>query len=472
MAEKRENEKLRRLPSVDRVLGMLEEGKENGLARNLAADTVRSVLKDLRERLKKGDGEGVSILEIVRMVKKQLNTLQSAGLQKVINGTGVVLHTNLGRAPLGQRAVERLQQVAFGYCNLEYDIDSGERGSRYQYVAEKICRLTGAEDALVVNNNAAAVLLVLAGLAQGRQVLVSRGELVEIGGSFRIPDVLKQSGAQLIEVGATNKTHLQDYEAAINSETGLLLKVHTSNYRIIGFASQPELKDVVALAHRHHLPVAEDLGSGSFLPLSGAKGWREPTVRERLASGVDIVTFSGDKLLGACQAGIIAGKKMYLDQLKKHPLMRALRIDKLSLAVLEGALLDYLWGNPLETVPVQRMLHRSQEALSEQAKQLADGLSACLGDWNIGVEPVMSMAGGGTLPEEPFPSWCVAIQPPGVSTVRLEQYLRTYSTPIIARLQEQKLLVDVRCLSEEDIQVICHACRDFSEEENSKRGEG
>jgi L-seryl-tRNA(Ser) seleniumtransferase len=350
-----------------------------------------------------------------------------------------------------------VNEMMSGYSTLEYSVATGERGSRYAHVVDKLCALTGAEDAIIVNNNAAAVLLVLSVLAKDREVIVSRGQLVEIGGSFRIPDVLKQSGARLVEVGTTNKTHLSDFQQAITEQTAVILKVHTSNYRIVGFTAQPEDKALVALAHQNGIPLVEDLGSGTFRKIK-VNGWQEPTVSECLAAGIDIVTFSGDKLLGAGQAGIIAGKKQYIERMKKHPLVRALRIDKLSLAALAGTLIDYLLGRGLD-IPVQRMLNRPADELREQANELADLLQplAAYG-WRIEVVPLLSQAGGGTLPEVEFESFGVSIVTPKHSAAFVEEALRTHCIPIIVRIQAARVLLDVRCLAAEDMAIIETAC--------------
>ena len=350
-----------------------------------------------------------------------------------------------------------------GYSNLEYNIQTGERGSRYDHVVNKLCALTGAEDAIVVNNNAAAILLVLSVLAKEGEVLVSRGQLVEIGGSFRVPDVLKQSGAVLVEVGTTNKTHLADYEQAINNRTMSILKVHTSNYRIVGFTAQPSDKELVELAKRYQLPVIYDLGSGTLSGIA-TDNWYEPTINECLLNGIDVVTFSGDKLLGAGQAGIIAGKKKYIQMLKKHPLLRAIRIDKLSLAALEGTLIDYLGGNIYENIPTVHMLHRQPAELKEQADKLASMLQSLIPyGWEIEVVSLISQAGGGTLPDVKFLSYGVSLRKKQLSTEKLEKKLRNYSTPIIVRIQADKILIDVRCLTFEDMVLIQTACNSAEE---------
>lgn len=450
---------MRDLPAIDRLLEVIITYPELGeLPHQIIVDKLRAVVGEARNQLRQKQTVDISVESLVTKARRELLALGTCSLRKVVNATGVVLHTNLGRAPLGKNAVRMVQDIMSGYNTLEYNVATGERGSRYDHVVNKLCALTGAEDALVVNNNAAAVLLVLSGLAQGREVIVSRGQLVEIGGSFRVPDVLKQSGALLVEVGTTNKTHLSDYQEAINENTAVLLKVHTSNYRIVGYAGQPDMKELVTLAHSHGLPVVDDLGSGTLVSVE-ADGWNEPTVAACLTAGIDVVTFSGDKLLGGGQAGIIAGKKQYITMLKKHPLLRAIRIDKLSLAALEGTLIDYLTGNVYNNIPVQRMLKRRPEELREQACQLEKMLKdLTLYGWHIDVIPLASQAGGGTLPEIDFKSFGVSIIAAGKSAAVLEKELRKNSIPIIARIQTEKILFDVRCLDFDDMEVIKKAC--------------
>ncbi len=449
---------MRDIPGIDKLLEIVKKEPELiAFSPGIMIARTRKVVDQVRNKLKQGETVEVSVSSLVKQIKDDLLELGSSSLRKVVNGTGVVLHTNLGRAPLGKSAIRVVQEVMDGYSNIEYNIETGERGSRYDHVVNKICTLTGAQDAIVVNNNAAAVLLVLSALAKEGEVIVSRGQLVEIGGSFRVPDVLKQSGAILIEVGTTNKTHIADYEEAINSQTRIILKVHTSNYRIVGFTAQPSDKELVGLAHIHELPVVYDLGSGTLTGLS-TDDWSEPTISECLATGIDIVTFSGDKLLGAGQAGIIAGKHTYIQKLKKHPLLRAIRIDKLSLAALEGTLLDYLADGTGE-IPVRSMLNRSAEELKEQANTLANMLQTLVSyGWKIEVVSLISQAGGGTLPDVKFPSFGVSLVANHLSAEKLEEKLRKNSTPIIVRIQAEKVLVDVRCLTGEDMVLIQRGC--------------
>lgn len=445
--------KLRSIPAIDKLL--LSAAAQPDLAalpHGLLVDLLRQAVEQARARLLAGQDTETGPAAIIEMARVLLARAAEPGLRSVVNATGVVLHTNLGRAPLSRRACMRVADVMAGYSTLEYDLASGERGSRYSHVAARLAVLAGAEDALIVNNNAAAVLLVLSALACGREVIVSRGQLVEIGGSFRIPEVMAQSGAALIEVGTTNKTHLRDYEQAIGPNTAAILKVHTSNYRILGFTAQPGDDALVALARSHGLPLLEDLGSGTIRPMD-TDGWHEPAVSEKLAAGIDLVTFSGDKLFGGAQAGIIAGKKEYIDKLRHHPLLRAIRIDKLSLAALEGTLLDYLIGNPDRDIPVQRMLNTSGEELAARAGELAALLSD-LPHLRSEVVPLVSQAGGGALPAVDLPGWGVRVKAAAMSAAAAERKLRTRYIPIIVRIQDDGVLLDVRCLSPDDMREI------------------
>lgn len=452
---KKENLKMRNLPAIDKLL---DEAMKNPdfqvLPREVVVKVLRKAVDRVRSELKEGREVDSTQARLLNLARELAGQDSRRSLRRVINATGVPLHTNLGRAPLSKRAIEAVNDIMAGYSTLEYRVETGERGSRYSHVANRICDLTGAEDALVVNNNAAAVVLALSSLAKNKEVIVSRGQLVEIGGSFRIPDVMQQSGAQLVEVGTTNKTHLADYKKAITENTAAILKVHASNYRIIGFTAQPDDKELVALAHEHELAAIEDLGSGTLIPYCTG-GWQEPSVVERLKAGYDIVTFSGDKLLGAGQAGIIAGKRKYIDKMRKHPLTRAFRIDKLSLAALEGTLLDYNLGNPCYDVPVQRMIHATPEFLKEQANELADKLGF-LKDCGcqVAVKPVASAAGGGSLPAVDLAGWGVHIRHPLYSADRLEEVLRCRQLPIIVRIQDDHVLFDVRTLWQADMNEI------------------
>jgi L-seryl-tRNA(Ser) seleniumtransferase len=379
----------------------------------------------------------------------------------VINAAGVVVHTNLGRSCLAPSAIAHLSTVAGYYSNLEFDLERGRRGSRYSAVEDLLCELTGAEAAMAVNNNAAAVLLCLDTLARGREVVISRGELVEIGGSFRIPDIMAKSGAILKEIGTTNRTHLRDYEKAIGSETGLLLKVHSSNFAIVGFTAAVPLADLVTLAAKFHLPVMEDLGSGNLIDLGRYGLAAEPTVQQSVAAGADVITFSGDKLLGGPQAGLIVGKKVILDRVKTNPLTRALRIDKLTLAALEETLRLYRDEKIAVTqIPTLRMLTAARPEIERRARQLS-ALLTDLGDPRLRAEllDLPSQAGGGSLPTHQLPSWCIGVTIEGLSPNAVESALRSRRPPIIARIENDIYVLDVRTLLDEELPMVASAFR-------------
>ena len=449
-------ELLRKIPKVDELL------RSPALAETLVqygdravTDAIRSELDALRRKILSGQVTALPEQDALYqqiILRAQRDELPS--FRRVINGTGILLHTNLGRACLSDKAAKAVYDASRSYTNLEYDLETGKRGSRYSHVEAILCRLTGAESALVVNNNAAAVLLALSALTQGGQVIVSRGELVEIGGSFRVPEIMEACGAQLKEVGATNKTHLGDYEKAITEQTKALMKVHTSNYRIIGFSETPALSDLAELGHRHDLPVIEDLGSGSLLDLNRFGIHDEPSVQDSLRAGVDVVSFSGDKLLGGPQAGIILGKKKYLDILKKHPLNRAMRVDKMTLAALEATLRSYAAGSECD-IPVVAMLSMQPEALKIKAEHLA----ALLVQAGVSCEviPTEGRVGGGSVPNHALPSYAVAFHR---AVTELEEKLRRGNPSIVGRIHDGKYLLDVRTLFEADFPAIVEAVKE------------
>jgi L-seryl-tRNA(Ser) seleniumtransferase len=407
----------------------------------LLVSAARSALARAREELQAGAEPG----DLVERVESELAAARGARLRRVINATGVIIHTNLGRAPLAPEALERVNAVAGGYSNLEYDLGEGGRGSRQDHVAPILRRLTGAEAALVVNNNAAAVLLALAALAEGREVLVSRGELIEIGDGFRIPDVLARSGARLREVGTTNRTRAGDYDRAIGPETALLLRVHQSNFRVVGFTEQPRLADLVRVARAHGLPLVDDLGSGALFASSSLPLGDEPTARESLEAGADLVCFSGDKLLGGPQAGIIAGRAELVERLRRHPLQRALRADKLTLAALEATLALYLDPElAAREVPVLRMLAEPVETVRARAQRLADLVG---GD----VEPTVGRVGGGALPLTELPSFACAVEE------ELAPRLRETEPPVIGVVRDGRCLLDCRTLRDEELDDVAAA---------------
>jgi len=397
--------------------------------------------------------EIISPEAILSRAKTMTTAAMQPNLRPVINATGIIIHTNLGRSLLADSALENIQQIAAGYSNLEFDLKAGERGSRYSSVEELICEISLAEAALVVNNNAGAVLLSLETIASGKNVIVSRGELVEIGGSFRIPDVMTKSGAILREVGTTNRTHLRDYENAIDDHTGLLLKVHTSNYSVVGFTSGVSLQELVALGKQHNIPVMEDLGSGTFMDLSQYGLQKEPTVQEAVATGVDVVTFSGDKLLGGPQTGVIAGSKQMLDRIKQNPITRALRIDKLTLAALEATLRLYRDRTTvLDRIPTLRMLTMPSNIIATKAEKLLKLLQE-LHDERLEVHifEAVSRAGGGSLPMLQLPSRSVGVKIAGVSANRIDTWLRAYHLPIIGRIEADFFMMDVRTVREKEL---------------------
>ncbi len=400
-------QQLRQLPSVDELLRhRLLAPIAATAARTLLVEQARAVLETLREQIRSGQASP-SLEAMAARVFALFQQRQRPSLRPVINATGVIINTNLGRAPLSQEALQAITEVAQGYSNLEYDLEQGERGSRHAHVRALLCELTGAEDALVTNNNAAAVLIVLSALAAGRDVIISRGQLVEIGGGFRVPDVLRQSGARLVEVGTTNRTRLSDYETAITGETALLLQVHPSNFLITGFTESVALGALADLAHSRGLLAVTDLGSGCLLESAQFGLAHEPTPQESVAAGADIVCFSGDKLLGGPQAGVILGKRALISRIAKHPLMRAMRIDKLTLAALEATLRHYQRREAIERIPIWRMIAASPEALQRRACQWMEQLR----DWGICAEVVegQSTIGGGSLPGETLPTTLLAI---------------------------------------------------------------
>lgn len=461
----KKQEALCSIPSVDELI-KLHEIQELSLKypRSVVVDCIREYLSEYRSlvlSLNDEDlGRAISTQEaLLEGIIAKIHKTMKNKLVNVINATGVVLHTNLGRAVLSERIKESLWSIACSYSNLEFELETGKRGSRYSHVEDIICKLTGAESAMVVNNNAAAVMLVLSTMAKDKEVVVSRGQLVEIGGSFRIPDVMSQSGAVLKEVGATNKTHLFDYEMAFNEKTAALMKVHTSNYRILGFTKEVESEELVELGKKLNIPVIEDLGSGVLLDLQKFGLPYEPTVQNAVKAGMDVVTFSGDKMLGGPQAGIIIGKKRYVEAMRKNPLTRALRIDKLTLAALETTLKLYLDEEAaIKEIPVLRMLTISKEELNKKAESLYNKLMIKLDDkCSIDIIDEFSEVGGGSMPMHRMPTRAVSVVTPNLSIDRLEEALRNYSTPIVARINKDRLIIDVRTVFEDELDIIVEA---------------
>jgi L-seryl-tRNA(Ser) seleniumtransferase len=436
----------RRLPSVDRVLAdtalsvvAAELGSDNATA------AVRAELSARRAALQNG-GADVSLASIASAAAERAFASVRASLRPVINATGVIIHTNLGRAPLSDAALTAMTAVSRGYSNLEFELEAGERGSRYDHLETLLCRVTGAEAALAVNNNAAALLLTLSALARDREVVISRGQLVEIGGGFRIPDVMAQSGARLVEVGTTNRTYIRDYENAISEETVALMRVHSSNFRVIGFVESASLEELSALAHKRKLLLLDDLGSGCLLDTRAYGLTQEPTPQESLRAGADLVLFSGDKLLGGPQAGVIVGKKDLIAQLRRHPMARALRMDKASIAGLNATLLHYVKGEAEREVPVWRMISLPLTEVAARARRWARlvGEGAAVIDGR-------SMVGGGSLPEESLPTKLVAIPAKSGSALEtLAKHLRTGETPVVGRIEDGRLLLDPRTVDPRD----------------------
>jgi L-seryl-tRNA(Ser) seleniumtransferase len=443
-------------PSVDRIVRFDTVAPLCEIyGRGAVVDAIRAVLDDYRARMHESEYLSPSDKELSRRVEDRLMVRATPRLRRVFNLTGTVLHTNLGRTQLSSRAIEHASMAMREACNLEFDLDSGGRGERDNLVEDILIELTGAEAATVVNNNAAAVLLVLATLAQKREVILSRGELVEIGGAFRIPDVMRSANTRLIEVGTTNRTHAADYQKAIGPKTAALMKVHTSNYKISGFVADVAEPEVARIAHEHQLPFIMDLGAGSLIDLAAYGLPKEPVVRETIASGADVVTFSGDKLLGGPQAGLIVGKKALIDKIKRHPLKRALRVSKPVLAALEGTLLAYRTPDLLaEELPTLRLLTRPVTDIEALANRLLPHLAAALGDqWQVTVAPVASQVGSGSLPVEIIPSMALTCRPTsakaGSALRRLAAALRKLPTPVIGRIADDALVLDLRCLEDE-----------------------
>ena len=426
--------------------------------RDVIVDIIREEINKLRTFIKENDD--ISLIEektnqLVENITKSTEKIYSYNLRKVINGSGTILHTNLGRAIISKKHANYLSEVVTNYSNLEYNLEEGKRGERYSHFEKLICKITGAEAAMAVNNNAAAVMLVLSSMAKEKEVIVSRGELVEIGGKFRIPDVMKSSNAHLVEVGTTNKTHLEDYSDAITENTGALLKVHTSNFKILGFTESVSLEELSKLSKEKDIPIIEDIGSGVLIDLSKYGLEYEPTVQDSIKAGVDVVSFSGDKLLGGPQAGIIVGKKKYIDKMKKNPLTRAFRIDKFTATVLEMIFHEYLnEENAIKNIPVLSLITKDIKEIEKSAKKLYAKLSNLKDAADIKVEDTLSQIGGGSLPTEKIKSKCISIVPKNISTASLEEQLRLNENPVVARISDDKLIIDMRCILEDEIEIL------------------
>jgi L-seryl-tRNA(Ser) seleniumtransferase len=455
------DELLKRIPQVNELVECLGQDAGLKVPRQVLISAIRRVLDATRASLLSNSpgtvkNADLDIEAIKKRVLEEAGKIMEPSFRRVINATGVVLHTNLGRAPMPSSAIEAVREVSGGYSNLEHRPDTGERGSRQEHLEPLLCELTGAEAGLVVNNNAAAVLLVLSALAKEREVIVSRSQLVEIGDSFRLPDIMGQSGAHLVEVGTTNRTCLADYEKAIGEETALIMRIHQSNFRIIGYTEDVPLTDLVELGKRNSIPVVEDLGSGSLVDLDARGLPGEHTIRESIGQGADLVTFSGDKLMGGPQAGIIVGSRDYVESLRKHPVARALRVDKMTVGALSATLLEYLdteevWGK----VPALRMLTEPAESVKRRAARLKrildrngpEGLE-------YSVVADMSRAGGGTLPTAEIPTYCLSLSHARLSAAALDEMLRKANPPVIGRIKEDRLLLDMRTVDDAELSLI------------------
>lgn len=457
------NNLLRSIPKVDELMMVREmEVLLETAPRSLVLQVVREKLLELRQSLLSSEEnvlpEKIDLDSLIKSISSTVSTKNDYHLKRVINASGVVIHTNLGRSLLARSMAEHLVEISCGYSTLEYDLESGKRGTRYAHVESILCELTGAEAALVVNNNAAAVLLVLSTLCAGKEVIVSRGQLVEIGGAFRIPDVMRASGASLVEVGTTNKTHLRDYKAAITDNTSAILKVHTSNYRILGFTSEVEIAVLANLCKEREIPLIEDLGSGSLIDLSLFGLLREPTVMESIQAGADVVTFSGDKMLGGPQAGIILGRKVFIEAMKKNQLTRALRVDKMTLCALEATL--KLYRDPslaMVEIPTLRMLTEKPDTILPRAERLLSGIRDLGPNYVAALYETSSEVGGGSLPLEKLATWAVALRHSRLSAQTLSELLRQRKVPVIARVSENQLIFDLRTIQPEEVEEVLTA---------------
>jgi L-seryl-tRNA(Ser) seleniumtransferase len=456
------NTLLKGLPSVDEVLkSRYGEKWLKEYPRPFLLRAIREAIEHAREDIRTGKEDAETSIEaLAPHMEAHAKKLSSLSLRPLINATGIVIHTNLGRSLLSDRALENVLLTSSSYTNLEYDIEEGKRGKRYSHIKRLLREATGAEDGLIVNNNAAAVFLTLNTLAKGREVIVSRGELVEIGGSFRVPDVMASSGAVLKEVGTTNKTHIYDYERAMNENTALILKVHRSNFRIAGFTEDVGIEKLCSLGGKRNIPVMFDLGSGSLIDLKPYGIHTEPSVKDVVRGGVDIVTFSGDKLLGGPQAGAIAGKKIHIEKIQKNPITRALRVDKMTLSAFEATLMEYVdEERAKKEIPTLRMLLEEPASIKKRAKHIEASLKRHIKDAKIKVVEDYSQAGGGALPEVNLLTYVVSVTPEGISTARLEERLRKGEPPVVARIKENALILDSRTIRDNEIKTLIGCMR-------------
>lgn len=449
----------RNIPKVDvllektEIISLIEK-----YHRDVVVDAIREEIDKLRSFIKENDDMNLieeKINNLVESIILNVRKVYSYNLRKVINGTGTILHTNLGRAIISKKHADYLSEVVTNYSNLEYNLEEGKRGERYSHFEKLICKITGAECAMAVNNNAAAVMLVLSSMAENKEVIVSRGELVEVGGKFRIPDVMKSSKADLVEIGTTNKTHLEDYEDAITENTGAFLKVHTSNFKILGFTENVSIDELCKLGKEKDIPVIEDIGSGVLVDFSKYGLEYEPTVQDSIKAGVDIVSFSGDKLLGGPQAGIIVGKKQYIDKMKKNPLTRAFRIDKFTATILEMIFHEYLnEEDAIKNIPALSLITKDIKEIEKGANKLYGKLNDIKDVAHVEIEDTLSQIGGGSLPAERIKSKCVTILPKNISTATLEERLRFGENPVVGRISEDKLILDMRTVLEDEIEIL------------------
>ena len=433
--------------------------------RDVVVDVIREEIDKLRNFIKENDDINLieeKINNLIENIKISTEKVYSYNIKKVINGTGTILHTNLGRAIISKKHADYLSEVVTSYSNLEYNLEEGRRGERYSHFEKLICKITGAEAAMAVNNNAAAVMLVLSSMAAEKEVIVSRGELVEVGGKFRIPDVMKSSNAHLVEIGTTNKTHLEDYEDAISENTGAFLKVHTSNFKILGFTESVSIEELCKLGREKDIPVIEDIGSGVLIDLSEYGLEYEPTVQDSIKAGVDVVSFSGDKLLGGPQAGIIVGKKKYIDKMKKNPLTRAFRIDKFTATILEMIFHEYLnEEDAIKNIPVLSLITKDLKEIEKNTNDLFNKIEKLKDVADINVEDTLSQIGGGSLPAERIKSKSVTIMPKNISTQSLEAKLRAGKNPVVGRISEEKLILDMRTVLEDEIDILAQKLIDI-----------
>ncbi|MCE5194686.1 MAG: L-seryl-tRNA(Sec) selenium transferase [Nitrospiraceae bacterium] len=456
---------LKELPSVDEIIKSPKGIKWCKIfPRRHVLKAIREII-EIRRKIILDDKKDLSKEESYTAIEKRIYKLSSFSLRPVINATGIVIHTNLGRSVLTHNALDNVARVSENYSNLEYDLKEGKRGKRYAHVVEIIKEVTGAEDAIIVNNNAAAVLLCLNTLARDKEVIVSRSELVEIGGSFRLPDVMISGMSILKEVGTTNKTRLDDYINAVNQNTALLLKVHQSNFKIVGFTDSVSIEELKTISDKHNIPLLFDLGSGCLIDLKPYGILNEPTVQEIVKAGVDVITFSGDKLLGGPQAGIIIGKKKYIEMIQKNPLTRAVRIDKLTLAALESILHEYLdEEKAIENIPTLRMLLQKPEIIKARAEKIASNFKYLLKKMKIEVMEDFSQAGGGSLPGIDFPTYAVSIKPKEISVNQFEEQLRSGTPPVICRIKDNSIIIDAKTINEQEIEPLADCIKNALEQ--------